>query len=414
VGGGDQTVKAIVLVLDGVGIGRQPEAGNPCPPEAHTLANTARAAGLHLPTLAALGLGCIGDIPGVPPVPSPRAGYGRSQLRYVGADSYLGHQEILGVTPPAPRPELLAASGHRVLQALQAAGHRVTRPRPDRNAFLVDDAVLVGDNLEAEPGAAVNLLVPTSSMTFDSGVEIGSIVRTAVSNPRVIVCGGANFTVDEALAELGDRGDQIGVPTPAITLYDQTYQVRHLGLPVDSTRQLPHAFTTSGLPVGLFGKVADLAHGDVDLKMPTVDTAEVLSLVTSQAETWTSGLIVATVQETDLAGHEQDPVRMARTLGTVDAALPRILDGLEPNDVLVITADHGNDPTIGSSAHTRECVPLLWYRPGHRGTDLGIRSSLADPAATIAATFGLPWRGEGEDIGDVSAPGPLSSQGPRP
>jgi phosphopentomutase len=405
-------MKAILLVLDGVGIGRQPERGNPCPPQAHTLANTALAVGLHLPTLTRMGLGCTADIPGIPPVPSPLAGYGRSRLRYTGADSYLGHQEILGVSPPAPRLELLASSGERLLRALEDAGHRVTRPRAHRNAFLVDDLVLVGDNLEAEPGAAVNLLVPTASMPFDTGVEIGSVVRTAVGNPRVIVCGGANFTVEQALGQLLDRGDQIGVPTPTITLYDETYQVRHLGLPVDPARQLPHAFTTGGLPVGLFGKVADLANGDVAVREPTADTAEVLRLVTSQVDAWTSGLIVATVQETDLAGHEQDPERMARTLGTVDAALPRILDRLGSDDMLVITADHGNDPTIDSSAHTREWVPLLWYRPGHGGSDLGIRSSLADPAATIAAHVGLPWRGEGQLLGDVSPPRSLSRRAP--
>jgi phosphopentomutase len=404
-------VKAIVLVLDGVGIGRQPEPGNPCPPQAHTLANTARSVGLRLPTLTKMGLGCTSDIPDVPPVEFPLASYGRSRLRYTGADSYLGHQEILGVTPPAPRPELLASSGPRVLDALQAAGHRVTRPNPQRNALLVDDLIVVGDNLEAEPGAAVNLLVPTASLSFDAGVEVGSIVRKAVGNPRVIVCGGANFTVEQALAQLLERGDQIGVPTPTIRLYDETYQVRHLGLPVDAERQLPHAFTTSGLPVALFGKVADLANGNVDVREPTADTAEVLRLVTAQADAWATGLIVATVQETDLAGHEQDPQRMARTLGTVDAALPGILDRLGPGDMLVITADHGNDPTIDSSAHTREWVPLLWHRPDAPGTDLGVRSSLADPARTIAAHFGLSWPGEGELLSAVSERPSLSRQG---
>jgi phosphopentomutase len=358
-----------------------------------------------------MGLGCTAEIPGVPALGHPRASYGRSLLRYVGADSYLGHQEILGVTPPAPQPELLAASGQRVFDALKAAGHLVTRPRPERNAFLVDDLIVVGDNLEAEPGAAVNLLVPTASAPFEYGVEVGWIVRAAVGNPRVIVCGGANFTVEEALAELLDSGDQIGVPTPTIRLYDETYQVRHLGLPVDARRQLPHAFTTAGLPVGLFGKVADLANGDVDVREPTADTAEVLHLIASQMDAWTRGLIVATVQETDLAGHGQDPERMARTLSSVDAALPGILDRLGPDDMLFITADHGNDPTIGSSAHTRECVPLLWYRPAHAGADLGTRSSLADPAATIAAHFDLPWPGEGELLSEPSPPPSLTTRG---
>jgi phosphopentomutase len=392
-------VKAIILILDGVGVGRQDEPGNPCPADANTLANTGRAASLRLPVMESLGLGNIAALPGVAPVSEPLASHGKCRLAYNGADSYLGHQEILGVTPPRAHLELLADSRDRIRNALEKTGRR-TRPAVAwGSALLVDDAIVICDNLEATPGAAVNLLIPTATTTFEDGIAVGQIVREEVGNLRVIVCGGEHFTTDEALRNLVilDTG-QVGVPTPSLALYDETYQVRHLGLPVDSHRQLPYAFAQHELPVGLFGKVSDLVADAVDARSSAANTTEVMSLVLDHARSWAGGLIVATVQETDLAGHQQDPQRMARVLATVDAALPALLAALGTDDMLAVTADHGNDPTIQTSAHTRETIPLLWYQPRRAGTNLGIRSSLSDPAATVAALFGFQWSGEGEPL----------------
>jgi len=387
--GASGPVKAIILILDGAGVGRQDEPGNPCQADANTLANTARAVPLQLPVMESLGLGNIAELPGVPPVSDPRASHGKCRLAYAGADSYLGHQEILGVTPPRAHLELLADSGQRIRNGLERAGHRARAAVPWGNALLVDDAIVICDNLEAAPGAAVNLLIPTARTAFEDGIAVGQIVRQEVGNLRVIVCGGKHFTTDEALDNMVrlDTG-QVGVPTPSLALYDETYQVRHLGLPVDSHRQLPFAFARRDLPVGLFGKVSDLVTDAVDARSPAADTAEVMSLVLDHARSWPGGLIVATVQETDLAGHQQDPQRMARVLATVDAALPALLEALGADDMLAITADHGNDPTMPTSAHTRETVPLLWYQPHRAGVSLGVRSSL----------FGLQWSGEGEPL----------------
>jgi phosphopentomutase len=351
---------------------------------------------VRLPVLERLGLGHIAPIPGVRAITSPLASHGKSRLAYDGADSYLGHQEILGLVPPRAGTEFLAASGDRIAATLAAAGHRVTRALPGHHALVIDDQIVVGDNLEAEAGAAINVLVPTGATSFARGAEIGRAVRRVVPNLRVIVCGGAHFTTADAVRNVRVHSTgQVGVPTPSLALYDETYQVQHLVLPVDSTRQLPHAFAERGLPVALLGKVADLVTDPVAVRSSSADTSEVLGLALAQMRAWAHGLIVATVQETDLAGHQQDPGRMARTLATVDAALPRILDQLGPGDLFVITADHGNDPTITSSAHTREHVPLLWYQRDRDAQDLGVRSSLSDPAATIASRFALPWTGHG-------------------
>jgi phosphopentomutase len=392
-------MKAIILILDGVGVGLQDDPGDNEQPIANTLVNTARVTALKLPVLGRLGLGNIAVIQGVPPADSALASYGKSRLAYNGADSYLGHQEILGLVPPPARSAFLAATSEQVTAALAATGHRTTRAAPGHGALLIDEAIVVGDNLEAEAGTAINILVPTAATSFAHGAEIGRTVRQVVPNLRVIICGGAHFTTADAIQNLTVLATgQVGVPTPSLALYDETYQVQHLGLPVDSRRQLPHSFSQRNLPVALLGKVADLVTGPVTVRNSSADTNEVLGLVLTHARGWEHGLIVATIQETDLAGHQQDPSRMAHTLAAVDAALPRILGELSPSDIVVITADHGNDPTIASSAHTREHVPLLWYQQNQEARKLGVRSSLADPAATIARLFALPWTGQGRAL----------------
>lgn len=389
-------MKAIILILDGVGVGQQDEPGTDLQLTVNTLVNTARVAALSLPTLGRLGLGNIAEIPGVPATTSPLASYGKSRLAYGGADSYLGHQEILGVVPSPTRPEFVAANSDRITAALEATGHRITRAIPGHNVLIVDETIVVGDNLEAEAGAAINILVPTAMTSFEHGSEIGRVVRRVVPNLRVIVCGGAHFTAAEAIRNVVVLNTgQVGVPTPSLALYDETYQAQHLGLPVESKLQLPHAFFTRNLPVALLGKVADLVSDSATVRNSTADTSEVLHLLLAHTQAWAQGLIVATIQETDLAGHQQDPKRMAHTLTTVDTALPLLLDELDPRDIFVITADHGNDPTMASSAHTREHVPLLWYQRGRDAQDLEVRSSLSDPAATIARQFTLPWAGHG-------------------
>jgi phosphopentomutase len=109
----------------------------------------------------------------------------------------------------------------------------------------------------------------------------------------------------------------------------------------------------------------------------------------------TGGVVVVNVQETDLAGHEQNVERYAEMLRVVDRRLPELLDRLRPGDALFVTGDHGNDPTIGHSQHTREYTPALAYGPGLLPVPLGIRDSLADIGATAADLLGLPPLGAG-------------------
>lgn len=254
---------------------------------------------------------------------------------------------------------------------------------------MVDDAALVHDNLEADPGLNWNVSARLDDLDFAAILAIAQVVRAAAPVARVIAVGGRS---DRPLADAvrPGPGGTVGLDTPASGFYrNGGLRVRHLGAPVDHARQLHEAAARAGHDVVLIGKAADLLVTDVPVdRRPGVDTAAILADVAAAAG---HGLVVANVQRTDLAGHSQDAAAFADQLEAADRALPRIAGRLGPRDLLIVTGDHGNDPTIGHPFHTREWVPVLAGTGGapstHRGRDL---ASLADIGATAARWLGLP------------------------
>lgn len=176
--------------------------------------------------------------------------------------------------------------------------------------------------------------------------------------------------------------------TPKLNIYNDDYIVRHLGYGVNPDGQISTILENAGIPVYLYGKIADVIQGEVTERNPVVPTRQVFARVTNRLKSLAHGFIAATVQETDLAGHEEDCSKYAEILRISDKGIQEVLSLLKEGDLFIITADHGNDPTIGHSRHTREQTPLLIYQHGKPGGNcLGIRSTLADVAATIAEYF---------------------------
>ncbi|WP_169950462.1 phosphopentomutase [Microbispora sp. H11081] len=386
---GDRRV--VILVLDGLGVGVMPDH----PPEdagANTLRHVDQAEGpLKLPNLAALGFGNLTDVDGVPPEPSPSAAYGRCALRHPGADTYMGHQELMGGGLDNVRLLLLADVLDEVVAALTQAGHRCEPLTPGLSPLVVDGCVLVADNIEARPRLNINVTASQDDISFDDLTRIGEIVRATVPVPRVIVVGGRGFDIDAIRAHVKERASgQIGVDTPALGVYDEHYQVRHLGVDFAVDQQLPSRARQAGYDVVLLGKAADVVRCEGAVAENIVRTEDVLARVVGHLDAMAGGLIVANVQETDLAGHEQDVERYARTLRTVDELLPDLLDRLRPGDALFITGDHGNDPAVGHSQHTREYTPAIAYGPGVSPVPLGVRATLADIGATAGEILGVP------------------------
>lgn len=377
-----------MVVLDGFGVGAAPD----CPPgeaDRHTLAHVAGAEPLDLPVLASLGLGLIAP-ESIRPGDSPRAAYGRLAPVHPGADTYLGHQELMGGGLSLVEFKLMEELGDTIRDALVAAGHRVEQLVLGQSMLLVDGVAVVHDNIEARARLNVNVTASLDDVGFDKLTEIGLVVRRAVNISRVIVVGSRGYDVDGIRAHIVHRGDgHIGVDTPALEVYTDDYQVRHLGLEFPVERQLPTRVHESGGSVVLLGKAADVVRCEGAVLENLVPTGEVLDATLRHLDGMERGLIVANVQETDLAGHEQDRDRYAQVLRLFDKRLPELLECIGPSDALFVTADHGNDPTSGSSRHTRELVPVLAYGPSFSPVDLGVRSTLADVGATVADLHGL-------------------------
>ena len=330
----------VVLVIDSFGVGamkdvtlvRPQDAGaNTC---GHILSQLPH---LQLPTLEKLGLiNALGYAPG-DMQPSDSATWGVAELQHEGGDTFMGHQEILGTRPLPPLRMPFRDVIDRVEQALVSAGWQVERRGDDLQFLWVNQAVAIGDNLEADLGQVYNITANLSVISFDDAIKIGRIVREQVQVGRVITFG---------------------------------------GLLTDSQRILDAAEIVNN-PYGVSWQ-------------NLVDSQRIMDITLNEFNTHPTAFICTNIQETDLAGHAEDVARYAERLQVVDRNLARLVEAMQPDDCLVVMADHGNDPTIGHSHHTREVVPVLVYQQGMIATQLGVRTTLSDVGATVCEFFRAP------------------------
>ena len=157
---------------------------------------------------------------------------------------------------------------------------------------------------------------------------------------------------------------------------------------------MPQKLHEVGVPTVLIGKVADIVanpHGRSWQNL--VDSQRIMDITRDEFSAARHAFICTNIQETDLAGHAQDVARYAERLQVVDRNLARLTSEMTPDDCLLVMADHGNDPTIGHSHHTRERVPILVYRQGLKPVQLGLRTTLSDVGATVCEFFAAPQNG---------------------
>ena len=171
-----------------------------------------------------------------------------------------------------------------------------------------------------------------------------------------------------------------------------------MGYGVDPARQVTSILSRAGMAVALIGKMADVITCPGALKQPFVATSQVMSAIHEYIAEMRAGLIAATVQETDLAAHEGDAFRMAKVLEQADQGIGALLPLMREDDVLIVCADHGNDPLVNVGLHTREETPLLVYQPRRPAQPLGIRDTLADIGATVADCFGVSAPQDGAPV----------------
>ncbi|MFD8381763.1 phosphopentomutase [Streptomyces sp. NPDC059679] len=390
--------KTVIFVVDGFGIGAMPDAGALRPGDmradtcGHTLDHHRTELGrpLRLPSFGALGLGLVHPHPDLADRTTLPVAVGRAALGYPGADTYAGHQTMMGADFTSVTVARLGEHLDEVAAALRAGGHRVD-PLDTKPLLVVDGAVLVHDNLEADPGINWNASGRLEDLSFRRILSIARTVRAVAPVARVIAVGGHADAPLPRFVRPGDGGT-VGLDTPATGFYrNGELEVQHLGAPLDHTRQLPELAARAGIPVTLVGKAADILACDAAVRRPAVPTADVLAHTLDAVRADGDGLVVANVQETDLAGHQQDTSQYGAVLEEVDAGLGELIALLDsPGDRLIVTGDHGNDPTIGHAYHTREYVPVLIHRPEASGLELlPDATGLADVGATAAHALGL-------------------------
>ena len=383
----------IIVVLDGFGIGAMEDAAavRPGDEKANTLRSILRDhPDLKLPTLEKLGLMNAYGSESAQMKFNPQANFGKSELMHFGADTFMGHQEIMGTLPKQPEVHPFQQKVDVVAAHLKNCGHQVEIIERQGLRYVVcDKFVTIADNLEAALGMCYNVTAPLDLISFEKEVEIAERVREVVTVGRVIVFGGTGNTMQDLYnAEEIRQGRFIGIASAKSKSYEQGYQCRHLGYGVNKNVQVPTILTKAKIPCVLIGKVADIVANDLGTSFSCVPTPECMRLTLDAVRRMDTGFICTNVQETDLAGHSQDSAEYRRILEQADAGLAEILPELTEDDILIVQADHGNDPDIGSSRHTRECVPLLIYRKGLKGVKIGTRRTMSDNGATCCDFFG--------------------------
>ncbi len=373
------TRRAAIIVLDGLGIGETADTDAYGDAGSNTLGNVARAVGgLALPTLEALGLGCCAAIDGLAPVPRPTAAYGLADPISAGKDSITGHWELCGLVLDQPFPtypdgfpadviaEFSRLTGRGVLGNKAASGTQVLEEYGEAHQRTGNWIVYTSADSVFQV-AAHEQTVPLAEL-YAACAAARALLQGRHAVSRVIA---RPFRGSPGAWERTPERKDYSLPPPAATLLD---------------RLVEHHIPRVGV-----GKVDDLFAGRGISSIHTATNGEAYSLIEGALTSMNRGLLLANVIEFDQTwGHRNDVPGFHRGLLALDRALPRILARVRDEDLVIFTADHGNDPTTPSTDHSREVVPVLVVGPRVRPVALGRRRTFADVGQTVADFLGVP------------------------
>jgi phosphopentomutase len=344
-----------VIVLDACGVGALPDAADYGDEHANTLGHLASLTNLELPTLESLGLGCIVPMAGVPPAGSPVL-HGRLAAAGYGKDSTAGHWELMGAPAATPAPTYPDGFPPDVISVItKASGRRIVCNRPYNGIGAIED-------YGAEHLRSGALIVYTSQ---DSVLQIAAHVEVVAPEELYGVCA-------RVRTELPDQhavGRVIARPfTGDVGAFERTPGRRDLALAPPGRTYLDELHDL-GIPVHTVGKVGQLFDGrGIAEQHPGATNAVALAETSRLVESLPEGLVFTNLIETDqVYGHRHDTIGFAQALAEIDRVVADWLLGLGPDDLLVLSADHGCDPAAAHSDHTREHVPLLARFNDHRG-----------------------------------------------
>ncbi len=383
--------RVALVVLDGLGIGNAPDTADFGDAGSDTLGNVARAVGgLRLPYLESLGLGCCRPVVGLN-CQQPLAAHGVALPRSLGKDSTAGHWEICELVLETPFPRYPDGFPPDVVEAFE----RLTGRRVVGNIAASGTAII--EDLGPEQLASGAWIVYTSA---DSVFQVAAHEECIPLDELYAACRRARDTVlvgQHAVARVIAR-PFVGSPGN----FRRTSNRRDFSVePVGAT--LLDRLADAGVPRVGVGKVDDLFAGRNISSRHTPTNRDAYALIAEALETMDRGLLFVNVIEFDQSwGHRNDVEGFHKGLMELDAALPSLVDRLRDGDLMVLTADHGNDPTTPSTDHSREAVPILVVGPGVRPVSLGVRDTFADIGASVAEYFGLRPQVGDSFLGEVA------------
>ncbi|MCU7493160.1 MAG: phosphopentomutase [Ignavibacteria bacterium] len=369
----------VIIVLDGIGAGELPDAGKYNDTGSNTLANMARAVGgLNLPNLEAMGLGNITDIKGVSRVEKPMASYGKMNEVSNGKDSTTGHWEIGGIKVEFDFPYYPEGFPEELIQRfLKATGLKgVLGNKPASGTEIIKE---LGDE-------HVKTGFPIVYTSADSVFQIAAHESVIPLERLYEIC---KITRNEVLTGKDSAGRVIARPFIGESgNYTRTTNRKDYSLDPESDTILD-VLSHSGITTVAIGKINDLFnYRGIKVIEKTKSNLEGIRKLQEYTLKAKDSLIFANLVDFDVYyGHRNDPAGFFKALREFDGELPGILSNLDESDCLIITSDHGNDPTDVSTDHTREYVPLLFYRKGKEGINLGIRETFSDVAQSAASFF---------------------------
>jgi phosphopentomutase len=377
---GSPFTRAIVLVMDSVGIGELPDAAAYGDEGSNTVGNIARRVPLKIPTLRALGLERLVRLNPSPAASSPvPSAAGRMAEQSAGKDSVTGHWEMMGIVLARPFPVFPHGFSAEVLSEFsRKTGRGILGNKAASGTAIIDE-------LGAEHMRTGSLIVYTSA---DSVFQIAAHEDVVPIAELYRACEIAYAIVSEGLGV----GRVIARPfVGAPGHFTRTANRRDFALVPPADTLLDHVKAAS-LPVVAIGKIEDLFAGrGMTSAFHTASDDEGMDHVERQMSALDRGLVFTNLVDFDTQyGHRNDVAGYAANLERFDTRLARILPMLRADDLLVVTADHGNDPTTASTDHAREYVPLLAIGARVKaGVDLGTRRTFADLGQTLADVFGV-------------------------
>lgn len=369
--------RAAVIVLDGVGIGPAPDTAAYGDEGSDTLGHVLAGGGLDLPHLKSLGLGRCAPLDSVPPVPEPLAAWGTAQPASAGKDSTTGHWELCGLILEEPFPTYPRGFPADVIEQFsRLTGRGVLGNRAASGTVILDE-------LGAQHVQTGSWIVYTSAdSVFQVAAHEGVVplqeLYSACEMARAMLQGRHGVSRVIARPFVGEPGHWVRTPNR-----------RDYSLPPPQDTLLDLLAEQDMPRVGV-GKVDDLFAGRNISSTHTPTNAVAYQLLEAALESMERGFLFANVIEFDQSwGHRNDVAGFRRGLLELDAALPRLLGRLRAEDLVIFTADHGNDPTTPSTDHSREVVPLLVTGPRIRPVPLGRRATFADVGQTVAEFLGV-------------------------